>query len=198
MNPFAAKSILAASLLGIAGFGHANTTVDFAPLTSYYDGTAGDGATYLEGGLTFTSPTGGLKNWGTWRDWNADPLGAVLYDNYASAVTIAKTAGGSFSLVSFDLADLFNDGSGGPMPFSYTDGAGLHITTLLLDNQFGLQTFFFNFNGLTSFSVGGSGTYFQLDNVVVDGVTAVPEPATCALLIAGLGAVGVMTRRRKP
>ena len=80
MNQFAAKTILAASLLGIAGLGQANTAVNFAPLTSYYDGTAGDGATYLEGGLTFTSPAGGLKNWGTWRDWNADPLGAVLYD----------------------------------------------------------------------------------------------------------------------
>ncbi len=198
MNQFASKTILAASLLGIAGFGQANTTVDFAPLTSYYDGTAGDGATYMEAGLTFTSPVGGLRNWGTWRDWNADPLGAVLFDNYASAVTIAKTDGGNFTLVSFDLADLFNDGSGGPMPFSYTDGAGLHITTLIRDNQVGLQTFELNFSGLTSFSLGGSGTYFQLDNVVVDGVSAVPEPATFALLIAGLGAVGLVTRRGKP
>ena len=197
MNQFAAKTILATSLLGIAGIGHATTTVDFAPLTSYYDGTAGDGATYMEGGLTFTSP-GQLRNWGTWRDWNADPLGAVLYDNYAAAVTITKAAGGSFTLVSFDLADLFNDGSGGPMPFKYTDGAGLHITTLILDDRIGLQTFQFNFNGLTSFSVGGSGFFFQLDNVVVDGVTAVPEPATFALLMAGLGAVGLVTRRRKP
>ena len=84
------------------------------------------------------------------------------------------------------------------MPFKYTDGAGLHITTLILDDRIGLQTFQFNFNGLTSFSVGGSGFFFQLDNVVVDGVTAVPEPATFALLMAGLGAVGLVTRRRKP
>ena len=197
MNQFAAKTILAASLLGIAGLGQANTAVNFAPLTSYYDGTAGDGATYLEGGLTFTSPACGLKNWGTWRDWNADPTGAVLYDNYASAVTIAKTAGGTFTLVSFDFADLFNDGSGGPMAFSYTD-SGLHITTLILDNQIGLQAFVFNFSGLTSFSIGSNGTFFQLDNVVVDGVAAVPEPTTCALLIVGLAAIGVMAHRIKP
>ena len=176
---------------------NAASTVTFAPLTSYYDGTAGDGATYRKGGLTFTSPVVGLKNWGTWRDWNADPLGAVLYDNYASAVSIAKWVGGNFTLVSFDMADLFNDGTGGLMPFSYTDGAGLHLTTLILDNQVGLQKFVFNFIGLTSFSVGGSGTYFQLDNVVVDEVAAVPEPATSALLTAGLGAVGFATRRRK-
>ena len=113
-------------------------------------------------------------------------------------MTITKAAGGSFTLVSFDLADLFNDGSGGPMPFKYTDGAGLHITTLSLDDRIGLQKFQFNVNGLTSFSVGGSGFFFQLDNVVVDGVTAVPEPATFALLMAGLGAVGLVTRRRKP
>ena len=90
MNQFAAKTILAASLLGIAGFGHANTTVDFAPLTSYYDGIAGDGATYMEGGLIFTS-AGQLRNWGTWRDWNTDPLGAVLFDNYAAARRIAAS-----------------------------------------------------------------------------------------------------------
>ena len=90
MNQFAAKTILDTSLLGIAGLGHANTTVDFAPLTSYYDGIAGDGATYMEGGLIFTS-AGQLRNWGTWRDWNADPLGAVLFDNYAAARRIAAS-----------------------------------------------------------------------------------------------------------
>ena len=76
---------------------------------------------------------------------------AVLYDNCASPVTIAKSAGGNFTLISFDLADLFNHGSGSPMPFSFTDDAGLHITTLPIDNQFGLQTFVFNLSGLTSF-----------------------------------------------
>ena len=123
---------------------------------------------------------------------------AVLYDNCALPVTIAKSAGGNFTLISFDLADPFNHGSGSPMPFSFADDAGLHITTLPIDNQFGLQTFVFNLSGLTSFSIGGSGTDFQLDNVDVDGVTAVPEPTTHALLIAGLAAIGVMARRIKP
>ena len=112
-------------------------------------------------------------------------------------MTIAKSAGGNFTLISFDLADPFNHGSGSSMPFSFADDAGLHITTLPIDNQFGLQTFVFNLSGLTSFSIGGSGTDFQLDNVDVDGVTAVPEPTTHALLIAGLAAIGVMARRIK-
>ena len=42
----------------------------------------------------------------------------------------------------------------------------------------------------------GGGLY-QLDNVVADGLLAVPEPATYALLIAGLATVGHAARRRQ-
>ena len=201
MNCIASKTILAALLIGMAGFSQAATTVTFSPLTSYFDGTAGDGTTYIEGGLTFTSQGGQLRNLGTFRSENADIGGAVIYDNYYRPITISKSSGGMFDLVSFDIADYGNDGFASrpsedvPLPFSFVDAGGLHITTLAIDHQVGLQTFALNFTGVTSVTIGGG--LYQLDNVVADGVLAVPEPGTYALLIAGLALVGHTARRRK-
>ena len=103
MNSIASKSILAALLIGMAGFSQATTTITFSPLTSYFDGTAGDGTTYMEGGLTFTSQGGQLRNMGFGSPQNADIGGAVIYDNYYRPITISKSAGGTFDLASFDL-----------------------------------------------------------------------------------------------
>lgn len=36
-----------------------------------------------------------------------------------------------------------------------------------------------------------------LNNITVEGVSAVPEPETYAMLLAGLGMIGFMARRRK-
>lgn len=199
MNCIASKSISAAFLICMAGFSQATTTITFSPLKSYFDGTAGDGTIYMEAGLTFTSQGGQLRNMGFGSPQNADIGGAVIYDNYYRPIAISKSAGGTFDLVSFDLADYENNGFAGrpsedvPLPFSFVDTAGLHSTTLAIDHQIGLQTFTVNLTGVTSVTIGGG--LYQLDNVVADGLLAVPEPATYALLIAGLATVGHAARR---
>jgi hypothetical protein len=49
--------------------------------------------------------------------------------------------------------------------------------------------------GLTS--INGQGASFRFDGVYTDVAAAVPEPSTYAMLLAGLGLVGAIARRRK-
>lgn len=190
------KAIAAAIMVCGLGAAHA-TTVTFTPLTSPDAGPAGDGTTYLEAGMTFTSSESNplaLVHWGEADSRNADPGGATLAQNFpGESVIVTQTGGGSFFLQSFDLADLYNTGDAGYIEFSYADGSGTHDLLFKLDGEIGLQTFVLGFAGVTSFSLRQDLPYFQLDNVVV----GVPEPQTYVLMIAGLLAVGAMWRRQR-
>ncbi len=68
--------------------------------------------------------------------------------------------------------------------FAGTAGSSVTIT----------DTFFASGSNLIMAFRGVNGSITTLDNV---SVTAVPEPETYAMLLAGLGAVGFMSRRRK-
>ncbi len=162
----------------------------------------GDGATYSEGGLTFTSSASGpggshrLSHWGEDNANNADPGGATLFQLFAGAfLTITRTGGGAFSLMSFDVADLFNVGSAGPIVYSWVDGGGAHENVFNLDNDVGLQTLTLNLSGVTSFTMQQAAPYVQIDNVTFE-AAAVPEPGAWALMILGFGVAGAALRRR--
>lgn len=193
------KIAVGAALFGaLALGGGANATVvTFTPSASADTNATGDGTTYTENGMTFvSSSSGGLYHWGTadyGTVYNADPAGATLFEN-TPGETITATAGASFTLNSFDLADAYNTGAASVIPFTYTDGGGVHSTTLTLDSTPGLQTFTFGYTGVTSFSLQQDYPYFQLDNVVFN--AGVPEPAAWALMLVGVGLVGGAMRRR--
>lgn len=199
------KSMLLASTVAVcAAFAMpaAAATVTFDSLAGLNSGPAGDGVTYAEAGLTFTSspsaPGGShqLRYWGENETRNADPGGATLWQSWAGAyLTVTRTGGGSFDLASFDLADLFNTGSAGPLTLTWVDGGGAHEQVLNLDLTTGLQTFALNLSGVTSFSLQQTSPYWQLDNVVFE-TGAVPEPGAWAQMILGFGAAGAALRRR--
>lgn len=171
--------------------------VTFAPLTSASQGSAGDGTTYSEGGLTFTSSTvssSALYHWSTADSYNADPTGATLFQNHpGQSVIVTQTGGGDFFLDSFDLADVYNTGAASVILFTYTDGTGTHSSNLTLDSLVGLQTFSFGMT-VNSFSLRQDSPYFQIDNVAFNDGN-VPEPTSLALL--GLGLVALRLGKRK-
>jgi PEP-CTERM motif len=158
------------------------------------------GPLYQEGGLDFASSVNSstsISSWGTGYIQNADPGGATLFPEIPGEVlAVTLTGGGTFNLSSFGLADVYNTGAAGAIPFAYVDGSGTHSSTLTLDNAIGLQTFNLDLSGITSFSLTQDAPYFQIDNVAYN-VSAVPEPSTWAMTILGFAGVGFMAYRRK-
>ena len=185
------KALAAGTLLAATcGFSHA-TTVTFSGLIGPF-GIAGNGQVHSESGLTFTSDF--LQHWGPTDVENADQGGATLYHSEVDPpLVVTRTAGGNFNLTSFALAEADNDTTPTTVTFSYTNGVGTFVSTLMLDATPGLQTFVINQANVSSFSL--SNVDFQVDNIVYD-VAVVPEPASMALMLAGLAAFGLRLRKR--
>lgn len=194
------KRLLFAALLA-AGLSvqpaHA-AVVTFTPIAAEGYAQVADG--YQEGGLSFSSSVPGyMFTWGKNDAFNPDKGGATLSlatVNVSLVVTAAD--GGLFDLAGFDLTTGFN-GAGGAVPFTWTDAGGLHASTLALDDLKGLQTFSLNLKGLSQFTLRSTAPkMFQVDNIVASPVvSAVPEPATWAMMILGFGLAGSALRRAR-
>ncbi len=120
-------------------------------------------------------------------------------------ITVSKVGGGAFSLNGFDLAEwdetrtasisLTTTGPGGPttqvLPLSLF---GNSYKTVGDDfTHFSLT----GYGNVVSFTLVGnvSWAFIALDNL--DVAAPIPEPGTYAMLLAGLGLLGIASRRRK-
>lgn len=144
--------------------------------------------------------------------------GKVL-ENYAfnPAITISQVGGGAFTLQSFaltgvELPGAFSSNFDVLFGFNYADGTSALLATsldanfqtptsyVIQDQIAGLTT-----KALTSFYIKAdydsqAGAKLQLDNINVtslSAVSAVPEPATWSMMIAGFGLLGAAFRRRR-
>lgn len=119
--------------------------------------------------------------------------------------SLATVAGQSYTL-SFWLNNSFfalnPDGSGGVNQFTASwNGATVFDQTDLSTSgwqQYSVDVTANSADSALSFSGRNKYGYFGLDDVsVVLAVTAVPEPASYAMLLAGLGVLGAAARRRR-
>lgn len=109
-----------------------------------------------------------------------------------------------------DAQGLCNGGNGWVNNFQYDTGAGTEINwlgpfdrwatpQLALNNAIGVQSYVRTFTAPTTlrFYIMDSHHWDNLGGISVSITPAIPEPETYALMLAGLGALGLMARRRK-
>lgn len=168
--------------------------------TITFDGLPGATAdpfgSYTEAGFTVSATFG---DWKEAHDFGA-PIPSLYVEDLRTAPFggLQVTGAGLFTFDSFDLS-------------AYSSAVGYEITgwlgtTSVFDVANSLAAGPFSAVGGGSstaidrltidISSGGPGS-FNLDNIRVSAVSAVPEPETCALMGLGLGLMGIFTRRRQ-
>jgi hypothetical protein len=205
MRKFSLKHVVAAAAF-VAASGAANALVvfDFNTLQSPDRGTA---LPYSAGTLMFTDITGGVSvNLTSSTGWLGDTsfisklyVAGLDYTSYGDYVGPDITGGNKgFSLDGGTNARFSYDWSL-KLPTSNRDR--LATNGVVTFNLFGEALDSMDFTGAMIHvqSLSGEQTeIFGQDSIKIrDGVPPIPEPETYALMLAGLGVVGFMARRRK-
>ena len=202
--PFAAAAMMVYANIASAETIHFN-------LTTVQDSSkAFIASPYSQGGYTFTAPgaAGGFVNWDAYGapQYNAEEgTGTTLFENFGGfPVVLTNNSGTAFSFSGIGLADLFNNGIGGTVQFTFNHTSGAIDTDIvtLQNGIYGLQNFSFaSEDNLSSVSIQAltlpANNGFQFDNAVVSTATsAVPEPSTWAMMLVGFAGLGFAGYRR--
>ena len=125
----------------------------------------------------------------------------AFYSFNESSITFDRENNGLFSFTALDAAKTFI-GDGEPLTLTLTAMGvnGIITSTIFLESS--LAETFSNFNfedfvNISSLTITGGQEFpeFAIDNVILS-AAEVPEPASWAMMIAGLGIVGAVRRQR--
>jgi len=184
-------------LAGVAHAASGNLVQNGSFETGGFDGwtaVLGDDTTFVDG----SSTTGTHYDQATDGHWFA-LFGSTEADGGASISQALATVAGTRYTLSFDLA---NDtgGSSAANAFSAAIGGDALLTfDLLGDQDYGHYSASFTATGastLLTLSGYNDVSYVEIDNVSVL-ATAVPEPASALLYLAGFAALGLWTRAKR-
>jgi hypothetical protein len=146
---------------------------------------AGGPATYTEDGITATAASGVFWAWPAAGQLHLDESG------YAGNTVDFTFAGGAFDAVSIDIS---YPSTGAVATFSAYDSFNNLLSSAVF-NAGVSGTALLGFTGISRLRLVDTGSHFSVDNLVL--TSAVPEPESVALMLAGLGMVGFMSRRRR-
>ena len=169
------KSLIAAAVLSAASIGSASATAYVVNLVN----TAGN--LWTGGFNAVPSSLGGFTDTFTFTP-NAT-FGSTA-QAFLANLSVTGNDASSINFTSANLNGISLTGFGGPTVFGYAQGEVLAQTSLL-------------FNGPLVLTVKGSsngGSYGGTFNL---NLAPVPEPETYGMLLAGLGILGFLARRRK-
>lgn len=186
ITAFKRSALVAALALSAAATAQAATTtltfsewIDLHSSLNYTNTVGGNlKVTASSGSLAVVLGELGVAQGLDWLDWRINSAEAITF-TFQNQVT----------LIGWDMDDA---NLGGSNKFGLRiDGTG-PVASLSLDSYGPASTF----TG-KSFTFSHKGDAYFIDRLTFGSVTAVPEPSSVAMLLAGLGVAGLIARRRK-
>ena len=169
------KSLIAAAVLGAA-------TISSAYAASYTNNLTNTTGDLWTGGFNATpSPLGDFIDTFT---FTPDATFGSTAQAFLANLSVTGSDASSINFSGADLNGIDLTGFGGPTVFGYAQGEVLAPTNLLFNGPMVLTV-------MGSSNGGSYGGTFNLN------LAPVPEPETYGMMLAGLGVLGFLARRRK-